>query len=163
MSASRRSSQGRLVALPDVLFDQHHPHALPVLELAEAIDALVIAADAPRRLVGHLDLGNQVADRRIPPREVDAGFLADQAATAVASDEVLRPQRTAVGQLDVDAGVVLGKARHLTSAIDRHRQLVDPGGEDALDAVLPQREPVVVASRKVADVERDPARSPRPA
>ena len=61
----------------------------------------------------------------------------------------------AVGQLDVDAGVVLRKARHLTSAIDRYRQLVDPGGEDALDAVLRQREPVVVASRKVADVERD--------
>ena len=81
--------------------------------------------------------------------------LADQAATAVASDEVLRPQRTAVGQLDVDAGVVLRKARHLASAIDRHRQLVDPGGEDALDVVLPEREPVVVARRKVADVERD--------
>ena len=116
---------------------------------------LFVRADAPRRLFGHLGLGNQVADGRIPPREVDAGFLADQAAAAVASDEVLRPQRTAVGQLDVDAGVVLGEARHLTPAIDRHRQLVDPGGEDALDKVLRQREPVVVASRKVADVERD--------
>jgi hypothetical protein len=111
-------------------------------------------ADAPRRLFGHRGLGNQVADGRIPPREVDTCFLADQAATAVAPDEVLRPQRTAVGQLDVDPGVVLGKARHLTSAIDRYRQLVDPGGEDSLDLVLPQREPVVVASRKVADVER---------
>ncbi len=61
----------------------------------------------------------------------------------------------AVGQLDVDAGVVLGKARHFAFAVDRHRQLVDPAGQDALDVLLRQREPVVVASRKVADVERD--------
>ena len=121
----------------------------------EKIDALVTTADAQLRLPGHLDLGNQVADGRIPPREVDAGALADQAATAVASDEVLRTQRTAVGQLDVDAGVVLGKARHLTSAINRYRKLRDPGGEYGLDAVLRQREPVVVASRKITDVERD--------
>src|ERR1700694_516206 len=99
------------------------------IEFREAMDALVITAHAKRRLAGHLDLGNQVAGGRIPPREVDAGFLADQAATAVASDEVLRPQRTAVGQFDVDAAVVLGKTRHLTFAIDRYRQLVDPGGE----------------------------------
>ena len=67
--------QGRLVALPDVRLDQHHPHALPVLELAEAIDALVTTADAPRRLVGHLDLGNQVADGRIPPGKSIPAFL----------------------------------------------------------------------------------------
>ena len=54
---------------------------------------------------------------------------------------------------DVDAGVVLREAGHFTSAIDRHRQLVDPAGEDALDVVLPQREPVVVPGRKVADVQ----------
>ena len=48
---------------------------------------------------------------------------------------------------------VLGKVRHLTSAIDRDPQLVDPGGEDAFDMALPQREPVVVAGWKVADVQ----------
>src|SRR6202021_3687326 len=101
-------------------------HALPVLQFAEAMDSLGVTADAPLRLAGHLDLGNQVAGGRIPPREVDTGFLADQAATAVASDEVLRPQRAAVGQLDVDAAVVLREARHLTSAIDRHCELTDP-------------------------------------
>jgi hypothetical protein len=42
--------EGRLVALHDVRLDQHTPHALPVLELAEAIDALVTTADAQRRL-----------------------------------------------------------------------------------------------------------------
>ena len=38
--------------------------------------------------------------------------------------------------------------------MDRHRQLADPGGEDGLDAILRQRETVVVASGKIADVER---------
>ena len=113
-------------------------------------------AKAPFRLLGHLDLGDQPARRRIPPGELDAGGLADQAASAVAPDEILRPQRLAVGELDVDAGVVLRETRHLTSAIDRHRQLADPAGQDALDVVLPQREPVVVPGGKVADVQRDP-------
>ena len=107
------------------------------------------------RLLGHLGLGDQAARRRIPPRELDAGGLADQAASSVAPDEVLRPQRPAVGQLDVDAGVVLREPRHLTSAIDRHRQLADPAGQDALDVLLPQPEPVGVPGGKVADVERD--------
>src|SRR5262249_17896657 len=103
---------------------------------------------------GHLDLGDQVADGRIRPRKVDPGLLADQAATAVTSDEVVRPQRTAVGEGDVDAGVVVGKAGHLAPAQDRDPQLLDPGGEDTLDGVLPEREPVAVARGKVADVER---------
>ena len=88
--------------------------------------------------------------------------LTDQTASSVAPDEIFRPQRLAVGQLDVDAGVVLREARHLTPAIDRHRQLADPAGQDALDVVLPQPEPVVVPGGKVADVQRDAGRTPRP-
>ena len=38
--------QRRLVALPDVRLDQHDAHALAVLELADAVDALVATADA---------------------------------------------------------------------------------------------------------------------
>jgi hypothetical protein len=34
-------------------------------------------------------------------------------------------------------------------------QLADPAGQDALDVVLPQPEPVVVAGGKVADVQRN--------
>jgi len=45
-----------------------------------------------------------------------------------------------IAQLDVNAGVVLRESRHLESAIDRHAQLVDPAGEDALDVVLSQPE-----------------------
>ena len=61
----------------------------------------------------------------------------------------------AVGQRDIDAGVVLRETGHLDSAIDRDRQLPDPAGQDALDVVLPQPEPVIVPGGKVADVQRD--------
>jgi hypothetical protein len=42
----------RLVALGDVPFDQHDALAPAILQLAQGIDALLTAADAPRRLVG---------------------------------------------------------------------------------------------------------------
>jgi hypothetical protein len=90
------------------------------------MDALVVAAEAPLRLLGQLDLGDQADHCRIPPGELDAGCSTDQTATSVAPDEIFRPQRLAVGDLDVDAGVVLRKTRHLTSTIDRHPQLADP-------------------------------------
>ena len=157
---------GSLVG-PTCCFGHHDPYRPPihvdhlavadlVLQPAEGMDAEGVAADAPFRLLGHLDLGDQAARRRIPPGELDAGCFTDQTASSVAPDEILRPQRLAVGQLDVDAGVVLRETRHLTSAIDRHRQLADPAGQDALDVVLPQPEPVVVPGGKVADVQRDP-------
>ena len=50
-----------------------------------------VAADAQLRLLGHLGLGDQGAGRRIPPGELDAGLLADEAASSVAPDEVLPP------------------------------------------------------------------------
>src|SRR5215210_6247645 len=99
------------------------------------MDALVIAAEAPFRLLGHLDLGDQAARCRIPPRELDAGCLTDQAASSVAPDEIFRPQRLAVGDLDVATGVVLRDTPHFTSTVDRHPELADPAGQDALDAV----------------------------
>ena len=125
-------AQGGFARGSDVLFGHHDPYrpairvddlavADLVLHPAEAMDAEGVVADAPFRLLGQLDLGDQAARRRIPPRELDAGCLADQAASSVAPDEILRPQRLAVGQLDVDAGFVLRETRHLTSAIDRHR------------------------------------------
>ena len=145
---------------PSLLVD-HFAVADLVVHLAQGMHAEGIAADAQLRLLGHLDLGDQVAGRRIRAGELDAGCLADQAASAIASDEIFRPQRLAVGQLDVDAGVVLREAGHFTSAIDRHRQLADPAGEDALDVALPEREPVVVPGGKVADVQGS-RRTPRP-
>ena len=91
--------------------------------------------------------------RRIPPRELDAGCLADDAASSVAPDEILRPQRLAVGALDLDAGAVLREAAHLTSVVDPHRKLGDPGGHDPLDPVLPDPERVRMTCREVAHVQ----------
>src|SRR5947207_5817333 len=97
------------------------------------MDAEGVAADAQFRLLGQLDLGDQSARCRIPSGELDAGRSTDQTASSVAPDEILRPQRRAVGQLDVDTGVALREPRHFTFAMDRHLELVDPAAEDALD------------------------------
>ena len=140
---------------PQLLFGQHDPRLPAILRLADRMDAERILVKPPPRLLGHLDFGDQPARRRIPPGELDTGCLANQAAAAIAPDEILRPERLTVGERDVDAGVVLRETRHFTSAIDRHRQLADPLGQDALDMVLPQPEHVVVPSGKVADVQRD--------
>ena len=87
--------------------------------------------------------------------ELDAGGLADHAAPSVAADEILRSERRVIGQLDVDAGVVLREADHLTFAKDRNPELLHPAGQDALEVALPEREQVVVAGGEVADVQGD--------
>ena len=149
-----------------MLFGHHDPHRPGVrvddltvhdlvLHPADPMDAVGVLTGAHLRLLGHLGLRDQGTGRRIPPGELDAGGLPDHAASAVAPDEILGPQRLALGQLDVDAGVVLRKARHLASAMDGHRQLVDPAGQDAFDVVLPQPEHVGVPGGEVADVQRD--------
>ena len=110
-------AQGGLAGGSDVLLGHHDPHGprpqtispstISYSTLPRPWMPRASLADAQLRLLGHLDLGDQGAGRRVPPGELDAGRLADQAAPSVAPDEVLRPQRLAVGQLDVDAGVVL--------------------------------------------------------
>ena len=136
-----------------VLFGQHHPHPPPLFELADRMDTDGVAAEAPCRLLGHLGLGDKPAGRRIPPGELDAGRFADVTASSIAADEVLGPHGLTVGQLDVDASVVLCEACHLTSAIDRHPQLANPVRQDTLDVGLPECEKVAVASREVTDVD----------
>ena len=89
------------------------------------------------------------------PGEREARGFPDEAAAAVAPDEILLPQRPAFGQRDVDAGAVLCEPRHSNPAVNRHRQLADPAGQDALEVVPPQRKPVGVAGGEVADVQRD--------
>src|SRR5439155_26647094 len=107
-----------------------------VLHLPNGMHAGWSSADARFRFLGHLDLGEQCTRRRIPPWEIDAGGFADQTVASIAPDEILRPQTLAVGHLDVDAGVVLREAHYFASAIDRHWQLAEQAGEDALDFVL---------------------------
>jgi hypothetical protein len=75
------------------------------------MDAERILVKPPLRLLRQLDFGNQPAHRRIPSWELDAGGLANQAAAAIAPDEILRPERLTVGDRDVDAGVVLRETR----------------------------------------------------
>jgi hypothetical protein len=119
-------------------------HRPPISHPAQGIDPERIAAWPPFRFLGQLDHGDQVARRRIPPGELGAGHLADRVAASVAPDEILRPQRLAVEQLDIDPRVVPREAGHLAAAVDRNARLVDPAGEHALAVVLPQPEPVVV-------------------
>ena len=114
-----------------------------------------VAADAQLRLLGHLDLGDQAASRRIPPGELDAGGFTDQTAASVAPDEILRPQALAIGQGDVHAAVVLVEAGHLDAVVDGDLQLADPAREDALDVLLPKPEPIRMSGGNVADVQAD--------
>ena len=150
--------QGGLVGVVHVGLDEGDAHP-SLLGRADA----TTATQAELRLLLHLDLGDDPARRWIPARELDAGRLAHHAAAPVATDQILRPQRCAVGQRDVDAAVVLRETGHLTFAQDRHPQLVDPAGQDALEVALQQRQPVVVAGGEVADVQRDPGERLRPA
>ena len=150
-------TQGGLIGVSEVLFGDQDPHRA-ILQPGQSMDANSVAAEAPFRLLGQLDLSDQAAGGRIPAGELDAGCFADQASSAVAPDEILGPKRLAVGHLDVDAGVVLRETGHVTSAVDRHPELADPAGEYAFDVLLPQREPVVVAGGKVADVQTDPGK-----
>ncbi|MCW2971459.1 MAG: hypothetical protein JWO23_2586 [Solirubrobacterales bacterium] len=157
-------AEGGLAAGSELLLGHHDPHRPPIdvdhlavadliLQPADGVDAESVVADAQGRLLGHLDLGDQVALGRIPSRELDAGCFTDEAASSIAPSEILRPQRLAVGELDVDAGVILREARHLTSVIDPHWQLGDPGGHDPLDLVLPDPERIGMTRREVAHVQ----------
>jgi hypothetical protein len=126
-------AQGRLTGLPRVRLAHDDPEPPPVLQAADCLSAVFVVADTELRLVAHLDLGDHRADRRIPARELDPRCLADDAPSAVAADEIPRPQRPAVGGLDLDAGVVLREAHHFPSAMDRHGQFGDPTGQDLLE------------------------------
>ena len=65
-------AQGGLAGGSDLLFGHQDPHP-PVLQPAEAMNADGVAADAPCRLLGCLDLGDQVAGCRVGPKEINAG------------------------------------------------------------------------------------------
>ena len=132
------------------------PTRLPSSSLPSALTPFASRRMPRRRLFGHLDLGDQEAR---PTRPIQGTRCRPVLRTRLRPPS--QPTRysarsdRAVRQLDVDAGVVLREPCHLAPAIERHRQLGDPVGEDALDVILQEREPVVVARREVADVERD--------
>jgi hypothetical protein len=98
-------AQGPLAAGPELLLGDDDPHSPPLLHPVQAVNARGVVSDAPRRLLGRLDLGYQVASGRIPPRELNAGCFADQTVSSVAPHEILAPQRLAVGQPNINLGV----------------------------------------------------------
>ena len=63
-------------------------------------------------------------------RKDGAGCLADQAASSVAADEILRSDRRVAAQLDIDPGVVLREAHHLAATKGRDPELTDPVSKD---------------------------------
>src|ERR1051326_86074 len=70
-----------------------------------------------------------------PAGKVDPCCLTTEPASTTAADEISRAQRSAVGQLGVDARVVLRESRDLVSTIDAHLQFAEPARENALDVV----------------------------
>jgi hypothetical protein len=72
----------------DVSFRQYDPERPSAVQPVDGTDATTLAVDAELRLLVHLDLGDHPAGRGIQPGEVDAGRLADQAASSVAPDEI---------------------------------------------------------------------------
>ena len=86
-------TQGRFGSGAEVRFGHEDPHQAAAVKPAQAVQTGGVVAHSPLRLLGQLDLGDQVADRRIPPGELDAGCFPDHAASAVAPDEILGPQR----------------------------------------------------------------------
>ena len=110
-------AQGGLVVESQLRLGQHDP-GRPTIRLADSVDAERILVKTPLRLLGRPDFGDQPAHRRIPSREFDAGYFTNQAAAAIAPDEILRPQRLTVGQRNVDTSVVLHETTHFTSAIE---------------------------------------------
>ncbi len=59
-------ARGRRVALLDLLLAEDDADALAVFVPAERVGAFRVAAHAEGRLLGHLDVGDHVAHRRVP-------------------------------------------------------------------------------------------------
>src|SRR5207253_9385043 len=100
------------------------PERAAGLRPVDGTDATALPAHAYLGLV-HLDLGDHPTGHGIQPGEVDAGCLADQAATAVTAGEVLGSERRAVGHLDIDAAVVLAESHHFAAPADGHPQVTE--------------------------------------
>ena len=144
-----------IARVADLSFREHNPRRLPVCGPTDCmLTAVAVATEAELRLLVRLDFGDHPAGRGIQPGELDAGCLADQAPSSVAADEVLRSKRPAVGQLDVDAGVVLSEAHHFALAKDRNPELNDPVRQNGLEEALKERKYVVVAGGEIAHAQR---------
>jgi hypothetical protein len=145
--------QGGLAVGSEPLLGHDHPDRLAVGHQLQTVHARRVVAQAELRLLARAHLSDQVALGRVPSRELDPRSPADDAAPAVAPDQVLRPQRGAVGELDLDARLVLREARDLGPVPDGHTELGEPGGHDPLDLVLEDRQRVGMTRREVAHLQ----------
>ncbi len=93
--------EGGIAVVFDLLLDEHDAIRPSALLAVDRTDATTLGADADLRLLFHLDFRDHPARRRVPSDEVDAGRLADHAASSVAPDEVLGSERRVDGQLDI--------------------------------------------------------------
>lgn len=142
------------MAGPDLRLGHDDPDRPPVLHHGDPVDPDVVMAEAGWRLLGHLDLGDQVAPGRLRTDELDTGRPADDTAPTICPDQVRRPPQVALRKVDVDAGVVLGEAGDLEPAVDRHPELLDPAAQDPLDVALRQRQRVRMTRGEAGDLER---------
>ena len=101
---------------------------------------------------------SQLVDGSHPANSIPAAFRITLRPPSQ-PDQIVRPDRRAIGQRDVDAGVVLGEPCHLTFARGRHAELLDPGSQQTLGLDLREGEPVVVAGWEITDVQGDSAES----
>ncbi len=148
----------------DALLGHHDPHRpfvgvdhLAVADLvvhpAQGMDADSIETCAPFRFLAQPHLGDQVAARRVPALERDAGRPADHTASPVRADEVRGADRLAGAETDLDATLVLHEPDDLMTAMDEHAEFVEPAGHDPLDVVLPQPQSVRMPGGEIADVQ----------
>ena len=89
-------AEGWLGARPDLLFSHDDPKCPPILQPVESMDARGVVPNAVWGFLGHLDLGDEAASGRIPPREPDTGCLTCGASSPVTTDEILRPEQIPV-------------------------------------------------------------------
>src|SRR3954464_2907036 len=100
------------------------------------MDADSVVMEAQLRLVAHGKLGDQPTRRWIPTGELDAGCFADRAASSIAPNRIVSPQRLTIRQRHIDSVSVLGKPHHLASLENGDRELCDPARQDAFSRVL---------------------------
>ena len=80
----------------ELALGQDDADRLALIDIGDGVDAERILVEPPLRFLGRLDLGDQPAECRIPPGELDACRPADHAPAAIGADKVLSPERSTV-------------------------------------------------------------------
>src|ERR671916_2889796 len=119
------------------------------------MEAERVAAEAPFRLLGHLDLGDQAAGCRIPPG-TRCRLLSGPDCVPRRTRRDIPPEAT--GRRRARRRRRCRPARSPAPHVrDRSAPPARrPTGQYALDVVLPQPDPVVVPGGTVADIQRGP-------